>query len=178
MRTLRDVIAPDLTVLFCGINPGLYSAAVGHNFARPGNRFWRTLYGAAFTDRLFAPEEERELLQYGCGITNIVKRATASANELTKEELRAGARSVIRKVRLYKPQILAVVGLSAYRIAFAGVTTALQGKEAALPGLQNAKIGKTSVWVLPNPSGLNAHYQLPSLIQHFKELHEYAFAVG
>src|SRR5262245_4225812 len=117
-KTLRDVIAPNLKVLFCGINPGLYSAAVGHNFARPGNRFWPAIFGAGFTDRLLAAAEERELLLCGCGITNIVKRATASADELTREELREGGTQLIRKVSRYKPFCLAVVGITAYREAF------------------------------------------------------------
>ncbi|MCI0413129.1 G/U mismatch-specific DNA glycosylase [bacterium] len=166
-KTLRDVIAPNLRILFCGINPGLYSAAVGHNFARPGNRFWPALFGANFTDRLLAPAEEKMLLQYDCGITNIVKRATASAEELHKKELIAGAKEVVRKVLHYKPDYLAVVGVTAYRVAFAAPKAKL--------GLQKDNIGKTFVWVLPNPSGMNAHYQLPDLIRCFKELRAYAF---
>ena len=164
---LRDVIAPDLRVLFCGINPGLYSASVGHNFARPGNRFWRALLGANFTDRLVAPDEEELLLQYQCGITNIVQRATARAEELQKEELRAGAKELVKKVLHYKPEYLAIVGVTAYRVAFA--------EPKAKIGLQKDQIGKTIVWVLPNPSGLNAHHQLPDLVRCFQELHVHAF---
>lgn len=161
------MIAPNLRVLFCGINPGLYSAAVGHNFARPGNRFWPALFGAGFTARLLAPSEERELLQCGCGITNIVKRATAGADELDRTELIAGARQLTRKVHSWKPAYLAVVGLTAYRTAFAAPKSQI--------GLQQKTIGDTLVWVLPNPSGLNAHYQLPDLIRHFAELRRHAF---
>lgn len=161
-KTLPDVIEHNLTVLFCGINPGLYSAAVGHNFARPGNRFWPALFRAGFTDRLLSPSEERELLRYGFGITNIVSRATAGADELKKEELLRGAEELHRKVRTYKPRYLAVVGISAYRIAF--------GDPNAQIGLQSSTLGKTRIWVLPNPSGLNAHYQLPDLTRRFAQL--------
>src|SRR5262245_10268753 len=146
-KTLRDVIASNLKVLFCGINPGLYSAAVGHNFARPGNRFWPAIFGAGFTDRLLAAAEEKELLRYGCGITNIVKRATASADELTRDELRVGGKQLIRKVMRYKPLCLAVVGITAYREAFSN--------PKAQFGLQEKRIGNTVCWVLPNTSGLN-----------------------
>ncbi len=161
-RKLADVIAPGLTVLFCGINPGLYSAAVGHNFARPGNRFWQALFRAGFTDRLLAPAEERLLLRYGCGITNIVERATARAEELSRRELVAGARTLVEKVRGAHPLYLAVVGITAYRTAFA--------VPGARIGLQETAIGETRVWVLPNPSGLNAHHQMPDLVRHFKDL--------
>jgi double-stranded uracil-DNA glycosylase len=161
-KTIQDVIAPHLTVLFCGINPGLYSSAAGHNFARPGNRFWPAIFKAGFTDRLLSPSEERKLLEYGYGITNIVRRATASADELTKDELIKGAKKLRAKVRLYTPAYLAVVGLTAYRTAF---------KEPdAKIGLQENRIGNTLVWVLPNPSGLNAHHQLPDLIKYFNLL--------
>jgi len=164
-RQLHDVIAPKLSVLFCGINPGLYSAAVGHNFARPGNRFWPALLGAGFTDRLLSPEEERKLIAYGYGITNIVERATARADELEKEELLRGAQSLARKVLRYGPLVLAIVGITAYRTAF--------HKPTAQIGLQKETIGTTVVWVLPNPSGLNAHHQLPDLIRHFQKLRSY-----
>jgi TDG/mug DNA glycosylase family protein len=164
---LQDIIAYDLKVLFCGINPGLYSAAVGHNFARPGNRFWRALFGANFTDRLLVPAEEGLLLQYHCGITNIVERATASADELETQELRDGAKELVKKVFCYKPEYLAVVGVTAYRIAFAAPKAKI--------GLQKERIGKTIVWVLPNPSGLNAHHQLPDLVRCFQELRSHAF---
>lgn len=167
-KKLRDVIAPDLKVLFCGINPGLYSAAVGHNFARPGNRFWPALFLSGFTSRLLNPTEERELLKLGLGITNIVERPTARADELTTEELREGAGKLARKVRRFRPACLAVVGLTAYR-------SALQAPDARI-GLQDGTIGKTLVWVLPNPSGLNAHHQLPDLARHFAELRSHMLA--
>jgi TDG/mug DNA glycosylase family protein len=165
---LKDVIAPDLTILFCGINPGLYSAKIGHNFGRPGNRFWPAMFGAGFTDRLLLPSEERELLDYGYGITNIVQRATASADELRKDELIRGAKKLTAKVRSFTPSFLAVVGLTAYRIAFSEPKSKI--------GLQERKIGKTKIWVLPNPSGLNAHHQLPVLIRIFAEFRAYTLA--
>jgi TDG/mug DNA glycosylase family protein len=161
-KTLPDVIAPSLDVLFCGINPGLYTAAVGHHFGRPGNRFWPVLYQAGFTPRLFDPSEQRELLQLGYGITNIVARASAAADELTAEELVAGARTLERKVRNYAPRVLAVVGIQAYRTAFE--------RPKAKLGLQEETIAATRIWVLPNPSGLNAHYQAGELVALFREL--------
>jgi TDG/mug DNA glycosylase family protein len=159
-----DVIAPGLRVLFCGINPGLYSGAVRHHFARPGNRFWPTLHAAGFTDRLLSPFEERELLQRGYGITNLVERATATADELTEEELIAGAGRLRRKVRRYRPCWVAFLGVTAYR-------TALRQPQARL-GRQVERMGESAVWVLPNPSGLNAHYQLADLARLFAELRQ------
>lgn len=161
-KTVRDVIAPRLRVLFCGINPGLYTAAVGHHFARPGNRFWPALYAAGFTDHLVSPFDERELLQSGYGITNVVMRATATAEQLTREELRIGGRRLAAKVRRYEPAFLAVLGLGAYRAAWE--------QPKAVIGRQEQLIGKTVVWVLPNPSGLNAHYQAKDLARMFGEL--------
>src|SRR6478752_7031156 len=117
-RTIPDVIAPDLAVLFCGINPGLYSAATGHHFARPGNRFWPALHAAGFTPRLLHPSEQRELLKLGFGVTNFVNRATVAADELDPKELRSGRDRLERTVRRYRPQIVAVVGIGAYRVAF------------------------------------------------------------
>ena len=161
-KRIKDVIAPGLDVLFCGINPGLYSGAVGHHFARPGNRFWPSLYRGGFTDRLLTPYDERELLQVGVGVTNLVNRTTARADELTHEELRWGAANLRRKVRRNKPGWLAVLGLGAWRIAF--------GKPGSSVGPQSELIGDTKVWLLPNPSGLNAHYQLGDLAKLFAEL--------
>jgi double-stranded uracil-DNA glycosylase len=161
-KTIRDVIAPDLRVLFCGINPGLYSGATGHHFARPGNRFWPTLHQAGFTPRLLHPSEERELLAYGYGITNLVPRATATADELSPEELVAGQRRLKAKVKRYQPRVVAVLGISAYRTAF--------GQKSVALGRQSETLGNTVVWVLPNPSGLNAHYQLADLAEHFRQL--------
>ena len=163
-KTVRDVIAPDLRVLFCGINPGLYTAAVGHHFARPGNRFWPALYAAGFTDRLLSPFEERELLKSGYGITNVVARTTASADLLTKEEIIAGGARLRAKVLRYRPRMLAVLGLGAYRTAF--------NQPKATVGRQEERIGDTVLWVLPNPSGLNANYQAADLARLFRELRE------
>ena len=164
-KTLPDVIAPNLKVLFCGINPGLYTAAVQQHFGRPGNRFWPVLHRAGFTPRQFHPSEQRELLQLGYGITNIVARATTAAAELTDEELATGARILERKVRRYTPRVLAVVGVGAYRTAFA--------RPHAKLGLQPETIGATKIWVLPNPSGLNANYQPAQLVELFGDLHQY-----
>jgi TDG/mug DNA glycosylase family protein len=161
-RTVQDVIGPDLRVLFCGINPGLYSAAVGHHFARPGNRFWPTLYRAGFTPTLLSPEEGRELLPLRLGITNIVDRASAAADELTTEELLEGGRRLTLKLKQFRPRVLAVLGVGAYRTAF-------QRNDAKL-GVQPESIGGTAVWVMPNPSGLNAHYRLDQLAELFVAL--------
>jgi TDG/mug DNA glycosylase family protein len=163
-KTVRDVIAPGLRVLFCGINPGLYSGATGHHFARPGNRFWPTLHRAGFTPRLLDPSEERELLTLGYGITNLVRRATATADKLSPQELVAGRRRLEAKVKRYQPQVVAVLGISAYRTAF-------EQKDVSL-GKQLETLAGSMVWVLPNPSGLNAHYQLSSLVEHFRALHQ------
>ena len=163
-KTVRDVIAPNLRVLFCGINPGLYSAATGHHFARPGNRFWPTLYQAGFTPRLLAPSEERELLTFGYGITNLVPRATARADKLAPKELVAGQRRLRAKVRRYQPQLIAVLGINAYRTAFA--------QKAASLGHQPERLADAVIWVLPNPSGLNAHYQLANLVEQFRMLRQ------
>ncbi len=168
-KTIPDVIAPNLRVLFCGINPGLYSAAIGHHFGRPGNRFWPALHQAGFTDRLLTGPEDRELLQWGYGITNLVARATAAADELTSEELRAGAEKLVRKARRFRPRIIAILGISAYRTAF-------QQRSVAI-GLQTQRIAQAALWVLPNPSGLNAHYQLPELVAQFRDLRNYAASV-
>lgn len=161
-KTVPDIIAPDLHVLFCGINPSLYSAAVGHHFARPGNRFWRSLLAAGFTERLLAPFEDRDLLQFGYGLTNIVDRSTARADELDPEELVMGKLQLAAKVQQYRPQFLAVLGISAYRTAF--------NRPKAVIGKQDELLDSAIVWVLPNPSGLNAHYQLEDLKRVYREL--------
>lgn len=168
-KTLPDVIAPNLRVLFSGINPGLYTAAVGHHFARPGNRFWPTLQAAGFTDRVLSAFDERELLKSGYGITNLVPRTTASADLLTKEEIVAGGERLRRKVLRYKPKVLAVLGVGAYRTAF--------NQPKAVVGRQPEKIGDTIVWVLPNTSGLNAHYQAGELARLFRELKDFVSRV-
>jgi TDG/mug DNA glycosylase family protein len=163
-RTVPDVIAPGLKVLFCGINPGLYSAYTGHHFARPGNRFWPALHAGGFTARLLKPSEERELLELGHGITDVVQRASAAADELSLDELVAGGKQLRARVKRYKPRYLAVLGVGAYRTAF--------DRPKAVLGLQPEAIGETKVWVLPNPSGLNAHYRAADLAKLFRQLHE------
>jgi double-stranded uracil-DNA glycosylase len=161
-RRVPDVAAPGLRVLFCGINPGLYSAATGHHFARPGNRFWPALHRSGFTGRLLAPSEEKELLDLGLGITNIVDRATARAEELTAGELVGGAKALAEQVQQLRPGWLAVTGVTAYRTAFA--------QPRAAVGRQSIMIGRTCVWVLPNPSGLNAHWNASQLAEAFRDL--------
>jgi len=161
-RGIRDVIAPGLKVLFVGINPGLYSAATGLHFARPGNRFWPALHGAGFTARLLHPSEQIELLKAGCGVTNLVNRATATAAELAPEEFVAGRRRLAAKVRRCRPRTVAFLGVGAYCQAFSL-------KHAAV-GPQSSRFEGAQVWVLPNPSGLNANYQLPALVKLFRRL--------
>jgi len=163
-RTIEDVIAPDLDVLFCGINPGLLSALTGHHFARPGNRFWPALHRSGFTPRLLAPAEQEQLIGWGLGITNVVARATAGAAELRPEEYRAGGVALRAKVEEFRPRWLAVVGIGAYRVAF--------DAPKAVMGRQELRVGETGLWVLPNPSGLNAHYNLDSLAAAYSELRE------
>lgn len=162
MQPLPDVMRPGLKVLFCGINPGLMSAQTGHHFARPGNRFWPALHLSGFTPRQLKPAEQRELLEYGLGITNVVDKPSARADELTRAELVAGGEQLVAKVRDVQPEWLAVLGVTAYRDAFAERTAAI--------GKQDRTIGTTRVWILPNPSGLNAHYTLPKLAEAFAEL--------
>jgi TDG/mug DNA glycosylase family protein len=161
-RTVADVAVPGLRILFVGINPGLYTAAIGRHFGRPGNRFWPALHAAGLTPRLFSPFESRELLRLSLGITNLVSRATARADEVGEDELRTGARRLERKVRRLKPALVAVLGLEPYRKAF--------GRPEARVGPQNERIGGAKAWLLPNPSGLNAHYQVPDLARLFRAL--------
>ncbi|WP_328447001.1 MULTISPECIES: G/U mismatch-specific DNA glycosylase [unclassified Amycolatopsis] len=160
--TIPDVIAAGLDVLFCGINPGLYSGALRQHFARPGNRFWPALHGGGFTPRRFGPAEQDELLGLKLGITNVVARATARADELTDDELRDGGEVLAAKVLEHRPRWLAVVGITAYRTAF--------GFPKARVGPQELRIGGTHVWVLPNPSGLNAHWTPEGLAAEFAAL--------
>jgi TDG/mug DNA glycosylase family protein len=167
-RTIENVLARDLRILFCGINPGLYSGATGWHFARPGNRFWKVLHEAGFTDRVLHPSEQALLPHFGLGITILVPRTTAAAAELTPDEQREGGKRIRTLVRVWGPAWLAVVGISAYRIAFDAPTASI--------GRQDLTIDGTRVWVLPNPSGLNAHYQVPELVTAFRELREAAFA--
>ena len=161
-KGLRDVIGPCLKVLFCGINPGLYSAATGFHFARPGNRFWPALHAAGFTPRLFHPSEHARLLELGYGLTNLVNRGTAAADELSSAELVRGGRTLAAKVRRFRPRAVAFVGLGAYRTAFGRPRTTLGQQPEPLEGAK--------VWVLPSPSGLNANYQLPALVKLFRAL--------
>jgi TDG/mug DNA glycosylase family protein len=163
-RTTEDLIDYDLKILFCGINPGIWSGATGFHFAKPGNRFWKVLHLAGFTDRQLHPSEEHELLESGYGITSFVKRTTARADELTPAEFVAGGKALVKKIEKYKPRTLAVLGIGAYRAAFS--------QPKAKLGLQPDKIGGASVWLLPNPSGLNAHYQAGDLAALFREVRE------
>jgi double-stranded uracil-DNA glycosylase len=167
-KTVPDVIGRDLRVLFCGINPGLYTAAVGHHFARPGNRFWPALHRSGFTASQLSPFDEEHLLLTGVGITNVVARATATAAELTKTDFIEGGRKLRAKVRRYQPRILAMLGIGAYREAF--------DRPKAVIGPQEELIHQTRVWVLPNPSGLNANYQLGDLVKLFQELRKKSLA--
>lgn len=170
-RPLPDVLPepgdPPFTILFCGINPGLVSAATGHHFARPGNRFWPVLHESGLTPRLLRPAEQGELPGWGMGITNMAARPTARADELTDAELVAGGEVLVALVERYAPTWLAVVGIGAYRTAF--------GDRAATVGAQEPAIGSTRIWVLPNPSGLNAHYPKQRLVEEFARLRAAAF---
>jgi TDG/mug DNA glycosylase family protein len=165
-KRVPDLVAEKLIVLFAGINPGLYTAAIGRHFGRPGNRFWPALYGGGFTPRLFSPFESDLLLDLHYGITNVVSRATARADELTDDELRAGGRLLAAKVKRWRPTVVAFVGIGPYRI--------VTGKKDARVGLQSELFGGSHAWVLPNPSGLNAHYQPAALAELFGELRRWA----
>lgn len=160
--TISDVIADGLDILFVGINPSLYSAAVGRHFARPGNRFWPALHRGGITPRQLSPFEDHLLVEYGAGLTNIAARATARADELEAGELLEGAKALVRKIRKRRPRVVAIVGVTAYRAAF--------GKPKAQIGEQLEKVGGARVWALPNPSGLNAHYQLPELAKLYRKM--------
>ncbi|MGW2113463.1 G/U mismatch-specific DNA glycosylase [Streptomyces sp. NPDC001948] len=161
-RTVPDVVAGGLRVLFCGINPSLMTGATGHHFAHPGNRFWPVLHRSGFTPRQLKPAEQSELLRHGLGITNVVARATARADELTAEEFREGGQILAAKVELLRPQWLAVVGVTAYRTAF--------GRRSARIGPQDHAIGGARVWALPNPSGLNAHWTAQTMAEEYGRL--------
>lgn len=161
-KKVPDIIAPDLDVLFCGINPGLYSGATGHHFARPGNRFWPALHASGFTRELLHPSQEALLLHEGIGITNFVERASRTAAELSTKELIAGGKRLKGKVREFRPAVLAVLGITAYRAAFR--------EPKARFGLQEKSLAGAQLWVLPNPSGLNAHYTPPQLAEEFRRL--------
>ena len=161
-KTVPDLVAPNLTVLFCGINPGLYTAALGHHFGRPGNRFWPALHGAGFTPRQFTPWEEHELLPLGYGITNLVPRTTAAASELRPDEYVAGGQRLTTLVQHHTPRVVAFLGIGAYRSAF--------GRPKALLGLQPERLGASRLWALPSPSGLNANHQLSDLVALLRAL--------
>jgi TDG/mug DNA glycosylase family protein len=161
-RTIPDLGGPGLGVLFSGINPSLYSAATGHHFARPGNRFWPALHRSGFTPRQLHPSEQQALPGLGLGITNVVARATARADELSAAELVAGGRRLAALARRWQPRHVAVLGVTAYRVAF--------GRPKAVIGSQDHEIGGVPVWVLPNPSGLNASWPIPRLVDAFHEL--------
>lgn len=165
-RTIPDVIGPRLDVLFVGINPGLYSGATGFHFARPGNRFWKAIHGAGFTERLLDPSEQDELLRHGIGITNLVARTTATAAELSPDELRAGARMLIDKLERWRPRAVAFLGISTYRVGFM--------EPKATIGRQPILLAGAAAWVLPNPSGLNASWQLSRLVDAYRDLRESA----
>ncbi|WP_207946485.1 G/U mismatch-specific DNA glycosylase [Actinomadura sp. 7K507] len=168
-RVIPDVLPEDggtLRVLFSGINPGLYSGATGRHFARPGNRFWPALHRSGFTDRLLDPSEQDLLPSYGLGITNLAHRTTARADELTAEELREGGRRLAALVERHRPSYLAVAGVTAYRTAF--------GRPRAQIGAQDDTFGRARVWVLPNPSGLNASWSLDRMVAEFTRLREAA----
>jgi TDG/mug DNA glycosylase family protein len=167
-KPIPDLAGKDLIVLFAGINPGLYTAAIGRHFGRPGNRFWPALHDGGFTPRLFSPFEEDLLLDLKFGITNIVRRATARADELTDDELRAGGLRLQAKVRRWRPTVVAFVGIHPYRV--------VSGIKDARVGLQKRLFGGSHAWVLPNPSGINAHYQPAALAQLFGDLRLWAIA--
>ena len=160
--TIPDLVRPGIQVLLVGINPSLYSGWTATHFARPGNRLWRTLHEAGFTDRRLHPSESEAILSAGIGITNLVARATARADELTDDEIRAGVEPLRRLVRRWKPAYVAFLGISTYRVAF--------GVPKAIVGEQPERFEGSGVWVLPNPSGLNAHYQQPQLTSHYAAL--------
>jgi double-stranded uracil-DNA glycosylase len=163
-RTIPDVLGPDLDVVFVGINPGLWSGAVGHHFARPGNRFWKALHGSGFTDRLLSPLEDTSLLRSNLGLTNLVARTTATAAELDADETRRGAEDLEARLAPLYPRFVAVLGIGAYRTGF--------GRPHATLGPQEDDLGGARLWVLPNPSGLNAHYQLDELTERFGALRD------
>lgn len=164
-KTVPDVIKKNLDVLFCGINPGLYTAAVKHHFARPGNRFWPLLHHSGFTPRILSPFEEDLLPSMGIGITNLVERATANAAQLSRDELREGFELLKEKVKKMEPRVVVILGIGAYREA--------SGHRDASIGRQPQKIGETVLWVVPNPSGINAGYGMEKLLVLFRELYNF-----
>jgi double-stranded uracil-DNA glycosylase len=168
--SVPDIIGPNLKVLFVGINPGLYSAKIGHHFARSGNRFWKALFLGGFTPRLYSPYEDQKLQELGLGISNFVERESAKADELEPAEIKAGMKNLKLKIINYKPKVVCFLGMGAYRIA--------TGNKKARLGLQEEQIGTSKIWVLPNPSGLNAHFQMADWERMFKELKGFEFKLG
>jgi TDG/mug DNA glycosylase family protein len=165
--TIPDLVGPGMRVLICGINPGLMSAAIGHHFGNPANRLWPVLHLAGFTPRRLHPTESHELLAYGVGVTNLVARATATAAELSPGEVRAGVAPLTALVERWRPAYVAFLGLTSYRTAF--------GRPKAVVGGQAETLGGAGIWLLPNPSGLNAHYQLPDLAAAYGALRAKAY---
>jgi double-stranded uracil-DNA glycosylase len=163
---LPDILEPGLSVVFCGINPGLQAAATGHHFAGRGNRFWRVLHLAGFTHELLSPECDCALLQYGCGLTAAVARATARADQLSKLEIKAAAADLEIKIARHAPRYVAFLG----KMAVSGIT----GVRDIQWGLQPATFAGSLVWVLPNPSGLNRAFTLDALVAAYRELRDAA----
>ena len=161
-QALADLVGPDLRVLFCGINPGTLSGELGLHFARRGNRFWKLLCAGGFTRTVLSPDEQPILPALGIGITNLVGRVTAAASEVSGSELRGGATLLEAKVEMLRPRCVAVLGLQAYRTAFS--------RPKATIGLQPELLGGALLWLLPNPSGLQAHYQVPEMAEMYKSL--------
>lgn len=159
---LEDILAEDLAVIFCGINPGLKAAATGHHFMGRSNRFWRTLHLAGFTPHEVQPENDRTILQYQCGLTTVVERPTARADQLSADEFRAAAARFESKITRYAPRFVAFLGKAAYG--------ALTGQREIAWGLQPQKLGDSAVWVLPNPSGRNLAFTLDQLVEAYRQL--------
>ena len=169
-QAVADLVGPDLRVLFCGINPGTLSGELGLHFARPGNRFWKLLHAGGFTESVLAPTDQHTLPGLGIGITNLVPRVTTAANELLVSELRDGATQLEAKVKRLRPRCVAVLGLQAYRSAFV--------RPATVIGPQHERLGDALLWLLPNPSGLQAHYQMPEMSEMYRSLFAATGAVG
>ncbi|HXF25422.1 MAG TPA: G/U mismatch-specific DNA glycosylase [Gemmatimonadaceae bacterium] len=162
--TLPDILDTGLSVIFCGINPGLRSASSGHHFSAGGNRFWRAVHLARFTPELIAPDDDRTILQYGCGLTTAVERPTARASELSKHEFLAASVSLEKKIEQFAPEYVAFLGKVAY--------SSMSGLHKVEWGIQSLSFGGARVWILPNPSGLNRAFSLNDLVRHYGELRQ------
>jgi TDG/mug DNA glycosylase family protein len=160
---LPDLIADDLAVLFCGINPGLLAASTGFHFASKTNRFWRTVHLAGFTPQEILPQDDRRILDYGCGLTTFIRRPTAQADELSRDEFADAATSFERRIARHRPRFLAFLGKAAI--------SALTGRRDLTWGMQPGKISESVVWVLPNPSGRNRAFTLDQLVEAYRPLH-------